>query len=305
MLQVSKKASAWKYYLRQWTKKGFLYSLQSNHINQINLKDIPERRGLYSIVDLSADEMQRLDVSLSEKNSPVLKMMGINWIETLSMLFRIKQKVIDDEKYDQSGKEEIAKVLSSFEQEFYDTVEKRSYFYLDCLKTKRTAFYNDGSDNITFKLFLCINLAKTKSKKNKFLKRFIENDDSLFLMYNDWSVLKLISILQRSSTFFSQADEWDMTLLVNRTNDFYVTGDQPVVNVSLSDKLASKNLALYYPISPTLAILIHNKNELYQDDLVETNKDEIRFYNDLIKQYSVQEIYSSNEEGINSIKVTI
>lgn len=301
MKQFTKRTSVWKYYLRPWTKRGYLYSLQNHHANQINLKDISEKRSLYSIVDLTADEMQSLERNLSEKSSPVLRFMGINWVETLSMLFRIKQKVIEGGKYDQNRKEEIARVLSSFEQEFYDTVENRSYYYLECLKNKRTAFYYNGSDNLNFKLFLCINLAKTKSKKNKILKRFIESDDSLFTICNDWSVLKLISILQSSSTFFSRADEWNITLLVNKTTDLYITGDQPVVNVSLIDKITSNNLALYYPISPILAILINNQNKHHNNNIVEISNDEIRFYNNLIKQYSVREIYSCNEEGMKPI----
>lgn len=83
--------------------------------------------------------------------------------------------------------------------------------------------------------------------------------------------------------------------LVNKTGTLFITSDQPVVNVCASYKgkgeLTYKDLELYYPMSPEVAILI-SPRECYTKWMpISLNQVQVDYYNKVIEQMSQRFIF--------------
>lgn len=91
-----------------------------------------------------------------------------------------------------------------------------------------------------------------------------------------------------------------MQLLKNENNISFITGDQPVINLSGDGVNIPKETILYYPITPKIAIKLFYNNNIYEKQIL-IGKDEIKYYNNEIKTNSFCQIYSNNKELLNDL----
>ena len=89
-----------------------------------------------------------------------------------------------------------------------------------------------------------------------------------------------------------------VSLLKNKTNIPFITGNQPVINIkSEYDNTPAKEIQLYYPISPKLALLFDEK-ELFENPI---SVDDVLFYNEKIKQASEALIVGNKKETLENV----
>ena len=94
---------------------------------------------------------------------------------------------------------------------------------------------------------------------------------------------------------------YKIILLQNQSQYIFIAGDQRIINTFYKKEIEEDvvNLEFYYPISPKLAILITQKNELNNIQII-VNNNEIKNYNDMIFNSSEEQIYASTEVELKS-----
>ena len=86
-----------------------------------------------------------------------------------------------------------------------------------------------------------------------------------------------------------------LTILINNTGIPFITSDQPVINIKANyQKLEeeTKELLLYYPISPSIAITLNDENSVNKMELSEI---EVEEYNCLIRDSSYELLIANNK----------
>jgi len=93
-----------------------------------------------------------------------------------------------------------------------------------------------------------------------------------------------------------------LLLLQNNSDVPFITGDQPVINTKAtyhsSTNDLTEELELYYPISPTIAILINLKSNEYTTRKYKVTKKEATSYNNLIADASHQELFAQDKSHL-------
>ena len=90
-------------------------------------------------------------------------------------------------------------------------------------------------------------------------------------------------------------EKYQVCLLKSKNSNF-ITSDQPIINFHSDFDGIPDEFELYYPISPSLAIMV-SKQEKYPDKKVITiDDDETIKWNDLIAKLSHSQIYSHKKE---------
>lgn len=93
-------------------------------------------------------------------------------------------------------------------------------------------------------------------------------------------------------------------LLKNKTELNFITGDQPSFNINtdLNEEGLPKNLELYYPISPKIALLINFIPKLDQFTEKEISIDDVNTYNFKLLENSDFFVFGINQNQLNIYK---
>ncbi|MES2614071.1 MAG: DUF4238 domain-containing protein, partial [Bdellovibrionota bacterium] len=103
--------------------------------------------------------------------------------------------------------------------------------------------------------------------------------------------------------------KFELILLKNNSSIPFITSDQPVVNTFVTDadirkQTEVKELELYYPISPTRAVLITQNIPSLNSKIIEIKEDnEVLNYNKHIIRQSHEQIYSNQKELLEKHKL--
>lgn len=92
-----------------------------------------------------------------------------------------------------------------------------------------------------------------------------------------------------------------MTLLINKNSTGFLTSDQPIINIKADYKNKNKEpkeLILYFPVSPDVAITINDNNDL---DKIQLDEPVVQKYNKLIVDASHESIIGDSPELLRDI----
>ncbi|WP_419879616.1 DUF4238 domain-containing protein [Brevibacillus centrosporus] len=140
--------------------------------------------------------------------------------------------------------------------------------------------------------------------KNNVLKSFASGPIPInpTLIENVWSVLYFVFATNLAISLSSNKD-FRLLLLKNNSALPFITGDQPVINTQANYSVyeETKEFELYYPLSPSLALLITNsKTRNSNQSTYAVQESEVTMYNNLIYKASDEQLYASDENVLNS-----
>lgn len=91
-----------------------------------------------------------------------------------------------------------------------------------------------------------------------------------------------------------------MTVLINDTALPFITSDQPIINKeSASGNDSPKEFVLYYPLSPTVAITVNDRNRCKTKHI--DKKSIVDDYNRKIIEHSYEYLVSNKESVLQGI----
>lgn len=272
---VKKQHYVWEFYLKAWCFEGNkVWCRRNGKIFNTSTENVAQERRFYEITPLTKDEIGFIEAGIQK--CPVEN----HYILNLKL-----SNLIDFSSNDNSCK-------NALENEFAD-MEQRTVPILQSIKNGVIDVLNNQYDKNIFSIFL--GMQYTRTPKCRYGKinclsegRFqISNNFSFYWSY--------IFFSDSISSWISSAK---VSLLKNKTNIPFITGDQPVINIkSEYNNTPAKEIQLYYPISPKLALLFDEK-ELFENPI---SVDDVLFYNEKIKQASEALIVGNKKETLENV----
>ncbi|MEN6488758.1 MAG: DUF4238 domain-containing protein, partial [Smithella sp.] len=155
----------------------------------------------------------------------------------------------------------LDKQIINAEEEWHSGLESSARPLIDAARHRDISFYQNDSDCIFFLQFLSVQHFRTSGIKSRTLEAFKYRSN--IDLSRCWNVLSHILATNLGSSLFLDRKRIPLVLLENRTDVPFITSDQPTINL-LSNSQTSEgpeHLALYYPISPTLALLLDDPDK--------------------------------------------
>ncbi len=165
------------------------------------------------------------------------------------------------------------------------------------------SFYDDTEMALPFLHYLAAQWMRTKGVKERAIKCCVA-DDKVDLS-RIWNLLILHLTLNAGINLFKSRKRRRLMLVRNNNAAHpFITGDQPVINLkaTLGRPVGDDELTVYYPISPSLALLLHDINDSPPFPAGTVTPTEVSWLNDRMFELCHQQVFGQIADSLNSLR---
>jgi hypothetical protein len=254
--------------------------------------NIGQQRDFYRLKELSVEDIKFLEAFCS-KQEPALRDMNMRWVAQFNRMFEFKRKSLEAGG-DADKLEPVIRDLSiRLEEHLHFGIEDRASPYMAAMLNGDVSFYANSIDRGVFLHYLCVQYTRTRKLKMQALegpKRITATNPEAM-----WNVL--CHIMANSLGASMLREQYELYLLHNHTGVSLITGDQPVINIHASylpEGQMVDELEFYYPLSPTLALLV----ALSPPDDSEMTVEDVAGFNRQMVRQSHEQVYAASSSDL-------
>lgn len=311
----------WEHYLTSWNYNGshvFCYRNDKKNIFPINPEKIAKEREFYKLKDINADEIAFLEkIFIIPVENSELRAMNRNWIDVFTYIFKFKEELHYQGIKDEELNTVIDVMVNNLEEDLHTKIEEKAIPILASLtngelsikdKKDETIDYNEAMGD--FILFLTTQYFRTKKLKLNYFK-VLQTLPEIKNMNpeNIWNVLSHILASNLGSILYATRNEYKWSILITDSNVSFISGDQPVINTfgnysavnSLDNNVDVENFELYYPLTPSKALLVSQTKYLDKSDILKISEEEVKRYNRLIFNACEEQVFSNNKKVLEDL----
>lgn len=244
----------WRRYLESWCINGRLYCLQDDRIFSNTPQNLAVESYFYRLGDLTADDLVLYRRLLIDNGDTYQKESHERFLNMLMAPIKIAERVKQagaSPKLDSTLQEFLRVYRTNALEDYYAGIEREFGPILGRLLSDDLGVFSRDETAIPLFYFLATQYMRTKGIREAWIKSFEKAS------FNVERILPLLALqfgenLGRS--LYLDRKQLSIVILNNTTDITPVTGDQPIINLLAGEGLASE-LSLYYPLSPTKALL--------------------------------------------------
>lgn len=289
----------WQHYLSSWKSTDKIMCARDGRIFQVKTRNIANIRDFYKIKEMNSNELN-FAMKLCSLGDSGLSEINKQWPILFNLVHDLKKQIKPEQ-----ASQNVELLIHNLYEELHSHIEGYSIKYLDALKQGDSSFFDISESKIEFIFFVIMQYVRTSKMKHQVLSAFSE-DESLtragINIENCWSVFQLCTATQIAHSV-SQDRSYKLIFLDATQNEKFVTSDQPVINLDQSNDTndGPSTFELYYPISPEKAILLVKEPQNTNKDSTPISDEDIKIYNQLMKENSLEQIYSSSKEQLEKV----
>jgi len=255
----------WQKYLKAWEKDGKIVCLRNKKdILKSNIRNFASQRYFYKINSLTQNDCKWIRGIFINNQSEPIKSLLEGWIKPIEEFIKLWDLQAKNGKVKDSLETSKEIMLKNLLEELHMKIECAGMPGLCKIQSGDMAFLSECKDeseeDADFIIYLCFQYFRTKKIKQN-VKESLGEHASIFTDFDDaFNLIALIVSTLLGNSLFNRIKnkEFYCYLLKNDTGLPFITGDQPVINIhaSLIKHVEATDLALYYPLSPTVSLLI-------------------------------------------------
>ena len=278
----------WKFYLKPWTLNGILWCKRNNDEFKASLENIGHKNYFYLTKPLNHIEQDFL-VNLIKNQIPREN----HFIIFQDMLLFCNFGDSSDEFTCKNGLEN-----------YHSSMECNAVPFFELIYKKDTSFFSDTDSKVQFMHFISMQYNRTKCMQERrkiAIRNFpMQPPPELIGKVDFENIFNALTF----SLFTNSIGNWlysKAKMYFLETDYEFITSDQPVINIhsgSLGSYDQVKDLELYYPVSPHLALFFTEKefNTQKLDECITFQ------YNKLLFDKSYEQIYALSKETLKSFQ---
>ncbi|WP_181157272.1 DUF4238 domain-containing protein [Pseudomonas poae] len=275
----------WRHYLRAWANDEKIWCRRDGKIFATNLMNIGQQRDFYALRRLSTEEETWILEQTRRRHNGDLNKHNEKFLSDY--------KLVSEATTQTKNCEELEALRIQFEENMMTKIETSAIENLSKLQQRDSSFFLINEHRASFSHFLMIQLLRTKRMSHA-LKNSLKSilDKRGLGIENIWPPYKFINAAHMALTVYAEP-KYKISLIRNTSNIEFITGDQPIFNIHAveSTDQPPEKTDLFYPISPSLAIILGKENHAKQATEIDVIK-----YDKWIKKSSHEQIHSSSRD---------
>lgn len=245
----------WQYYLSAWAVDGVVACLRDGNVFETGTTNVAVRKDFYRLKDLSDAEIGFVRKICLENSAPFLQALNEGWFSVFLGPFAL-QGLADALKTDSPEiGQALAKAVSDTEEDLQAAVEAQGIPHLESLRAGDTSFLGSQKARGEFLHYLSVQYFRTPKIRDDVI-------DALGLLPevrldHVWGLMSHIFATNVAHGLLNRWETTRVTLFTAPAGAEFITADQPVINTyAVRTELFEpvERIALYYPVSPTLAL---------------------------------------------------
>jgi hypothetical protein len=223
------------------------------------------------------------------------------FLEMYTLPTRLKRRLEESCIHNPEAMKQLEVVISNLNENYHAAIENGFWPYLEAIKNRDFSFYEDPEKASEFFYSLYVQYLRTKAVKERACKReSVLFDD----MERVWDVLSHILAVEAGGSLFVSRNEFRILVLDNYTEVPFITSDQPIINMLTPGGSweVPEQMELYYPLSPTQAMLYLEKATIVGGISTSVSIDEAHRYNMMMVDHCAFRVFSNSEEYLKFLK---
>ena len=294
----------WRHYLEMWQQEDSLVScLRDQKIFRSNPINTMVERDFYRLQKLTPTDIVILrELIIKKTTSPHLRKAHKNLMDQFSLIAESNERFQVHPKASRTDREILRTLVIESEERLHRGVEESGKPILEALRNKDEDVIYSDETSISFFDFISQQFFRTKTMRNA----IVEVSKPILPVENLQRIRNLICYCYATNvggSLYVERHRWEIIFLDCPEGCEFITGDQPVVSLLRNkDGRPSEKLALYYPLSPNLAMILAPKSlelraVLTKFDIVATNE-----LNDLMAWKSGESLIARSPEQLTRYK---
>lgn len=223
------------------------------------------------------------------------------FLEMYTLPTRLKRHLEERGIQNPEVQRQLDVAISNLNENYHAAIERSFWPYLEAIKKRDFSFYEDPRKASEFFHGLYVQYLRTKAVKERACRK--ENvlfDD----MERVWDVMSHILAVEAGASFFVSRKEFQILVLDNHTEVPFIASDQPIINrlTPGGSWEAPEKMELYYPLSPTQAMLYLEKATPVGGISTNVSIDEAHRYNMMMLDHCAFRVFSNSEEYLRFLK---
>ena len=182
-------------------------------------------------------------------------------------------------------------------EQYHAGIERRCRDILDALRRENDDFYEEEDRRIDFLYFLANQYFRTAK-----IRRAMSGVPRLMPGHDPRRTIGIECFIYATNLgreLFRESKKSGIVFLRNETPIPFIIGDQPVIN--MLDPKKTDDVELYYPLSPTGAIILTKHAASFPNRRRRASQFEVESYNYAIFQASEDQVYSNDGAYLRSL----
>jgi uncharacterized protein DUF4238 len=236
-----------------------------------------------------------------EKGSrPDTRKSNEGFVRLFNLTYELRDR-IEDLTLPADEREEAEKALKEAErtlgERYHTEIEHDAIAHLDELRQESSAFWSNVEDRTKFVYYLCNQYFRTAAMRDAII-RFPsgisghDHERTAPIESHIYAANVGMSIVARLS-------DYQIVFLRNGSPIPFVAGDQPIVNTR--DPIKSVELEFYYPLSPSLALLLTDDRTKTDVRAFEIGSVAVEAYNHMIYRASRDMLFSNDPDYLKAL----
>lgn len=297
----------WANYLKNWSPTNsseVWYTTKKLKIARDSVKAILKEKDFYKYQFITKQHLELINF-ISNKSPVELQKQHKFCLNSFLLLQEIESVYINSEKKDEKLITYIEAFKSNTIENIHTAHEKSVDVILKSLQNHDLSILDDTLNMCKFMSYWGHQIARTKPFKDKILAA--QTDQELQKTYKEsWWFISYMLGINLGKSFFETRKIDIHCLLINETNEDFITSDHPIINIHEAiedDKVvpSEDEADFFYAISPKLGYMI-NKSNRFKKGINYVSIDFVREVNKKLAFYADQYIIGTTEDQLKIYK---
>ncbi len=289
-----------RFYLRAWAEKEKICCLQEGEILSPNIKNVGAENYFYRLQELSPEDVEFLREAIIKDSPDGLKAVHEQLLQGFTLPHEARRQLQKSGRATPEALAEIDRMIVELNENLHTGIEDDFQPYLAAMIAGRLDFLDDPANAAIFYRGLAVQYARTNLIKQT-LRAMDQSRRELYLRVAN-PLIHMVAINVGKSLYVERKDH-KIVLLDNATDVRFITADQPVINIAAGplDTAPPEKFELYYPLSPTKAMLLVESGEAVPGDR-SVSETFVRLQNLRMAAHSWRQVFSNTPQLLESIK---
>lgn len=289
----------WSHYLEGWQAQDTLVSsLIGDKLVRTHPANIMVERDFYRVRAITPTDAVILRALLMREQTPsVVRQTHEKLIVHFEYISDVYSVVQRDPRFSSADKAIVQDAAINFEDRIHGGIEHDAVPILRALRNKDPSVIHSDATAFSFYNFMSQQYLRTKSMRNaiqRVLNEIMPPDTAERIRH----VYCHCIATNLGASLYVDRKKFELLFVECPTERGLITGDQPVVNIlGTDDDSAPLEIALYYPLSPTLGMFLAPKTLGMRSTVANLNASGIVELNDRIAWKS-ERFLAANSDGV-------
>lgn len=296
-----------RFYLKAWDEEGRhtdhaqVFCLQDGEIRLSNLKNLAAENHFYRLRELTESDVKFIREVAIADSPDRLKPYHERLVRWFALPHSVREKLEASGKATPKSLAQVDGVIAEMNEDLHTSIEECFKPLLHSMLAGDLRFYTDRAAATKFFRGIATQYLRTDLVK-KAQRTWKAGEFDVF--ERTANVLVHIYAVNLGYSLYADRERYRVVLLENRTEVPFVTADQPVINVASSptETKPPNELELYYPLSPTRAMLLVEPSSSHYPHDLSVSPMSVHVYNSHMAAHSYQQIYGSSRQVLESVR---